>query len=258
MKLFILESLGLIFIIFLFTKGSITIDGRTARDFDDAVSARAVEKGGIEIGVHIADVSHFVRPGTALDEADGRPEERLIDMLVLRTLARALYSLEPRGHYALATDQYVHFTSPIRRYPDLVVHRMLRRLMEEGALPEGAERDAVEAELMRLGESCSAAERRAAAGRPARAPRRRCSVVPQEEAQRLGRILRPKSDGGQAYFYSVVSRSTRDQEFAVNRQLFLTEQGYRYEILYEHELDDYEPTLLELRAEETLSYLTAG
>ncbi len=50
----------------------------------------------------------------------------------------------------------------------------------------------------------------------------------QEEAQRLGRILRPKSDGGPAYFYSIVTRDTRDQEFSANRQLFLTEQGYRY------------------------------
>jgi DNA excision repair protein ERCC-3 len=50
----------------------------------------------------------------------------------------------------------------------------------------------------------------------------------QEEAQRLGRILRPKSDGGLAYFYTVVTRDTRDQEFSANRQLFLTEQGYRY------------------------------
>ncbi|GCE13199.1 DNA repair helicase XPB [Tengunoibacter tsumagoiensis] len=52
----------------------------------------------------------------------------------------------------------------------------------------------------------------------------------QEEAQRLGRILRPKSDGGMAYFYSLVTRDTRDQEFSANRQLFLTEQGYRYVI----------------------------
>ncbi len=50
----------------------------------------------------------------------------------------------------------------------------------------------------------------------------------QEEAQRLGRILRPKTDGSIAYFYSIVTRDTRDQEFSANRQLFLTEQGYRY------------------------------
>ncbi len=53
----------------------------------------------------------------------------------------------------------------------------------------------------------------------------------QEEAQRLGRILRPKSDGSAAWFYSVVSRGSRDQEFAEKRQLFLTEQGYTYEIV---------------------------
>jgi DNA excision repair protein ERCC-3 len=58
----------------------------------------------------------------------------------------------------------------------------------------------------------------------------------QEEAQRLGRVLRPKVDGGQAYFYGVVSHDTIDQVYSDHRQLFLTEQGYRYEI------EDFEPT----------------
>ncbi len=53
----------------------------------------------------------------------------------------------------------------------------------------------------------------------------------QEEAQRLGRILRPKEDGRQAYFYAIVSRDTNDQEFAAKRQRFLAEQGYAYEIV---------------------------
>ncbi len=60
----------------------------------------------------------------------------------------------------------------------------------------------------------------------------------QEEAQRLGRILRPKEDGAQAHFYSVVTRDTNDQEYAARRQLFLTEQGYRYTILDATELLD--------------------
>lgn len=63
----------------------------------------------------------------------------------------------------------------------------------------------------------------------------------QEEAQRLGRILRPKRDGRMAHFYAIVTRDTRDQEFAANRQLFLTEQGYRYTILYAEEVPAYEP-----------------
>jgi DNA excision repair protein ERCC-3 len=52
----------------------------------------------------------------------------------------------------------------------------------------------------------------------------------QEEAQRLGRLLRPKADGGQAHFYSVVSRDTVDADYAAHRQRFLAEQGYAYRI----------------------------
>jgi len=58
----------------------------------------------------------------------------------------------------------------------------------------------------------------------------------QEEAQRLGRILRPKEGNGQAHFYSLVTRDTLDQDFAQNRQLFLTEQGYSYSILDDREV----------------------
>jgi DNA excision repair protein ERCC-3 len=58
----------------------------------------------------------------------------------------------------------------------------------------------------------------------------------QEEAQRLGRVLRPKADGGQARFYTLVSRETNDQDYAMHRQLFLAEQGYRYEIVDESEV----------------------
>jgi len=63
----------------------------------------------------------------------------------------------------------------------------------------------------------------------------------QEEAQRLGRILRPKRNGQMAHFYSLVARDTQDQEFSANRQLFLTEQGYQYIILYDDEVADFVP-----------------
>jgi DNA excision repair protein ERCC-3 len=65
----------------------------------------------------------------------------------------------------------------------------------------------------------------------------------QEEAQRLGRILRPKTDGQLAHFYTLVTKDTQDQEFGAKRQLFLTEQGYRYTILYANEIATYEPAL---------------
>jgi DNA excision repair protein ERCC-3 len=58
----------------------------------------------------------------------------------------------------------------------------------------------------------------------------------QEEAQRLGRILRPKANNGQAHFYSLVTRDTVDQDYAQNRQLFLTEQGYSYQIVDDREV----------------------
>ncbi len=67
----------------------------------------------------------------------------------------------------------------------------------------------------------------------------------QEEAQRLGRILRPKARGGQAHFYTLVSRETIDQEYSANRQRFLTEQGYRYLILYDHEIPQALPRVEE-------------
>jgi len=67
----------------------------------------------------------------------------------------------------------------------------------------------------------------------------------QEEAQRLGRILRPKAEGNYAYFYSLVTKGTKDQEFSANRQLFLTEQGYRYRIIMSDGVDTLEQKLKE-------------
>jgi DNA excision repair protein ERCC-3 len=66
----------------------------------------------------------------------------------------------------------------------------------------------------------------------------------QEEAQRLGRVLRPKQNGLLAHFYSIVTRDTLDQEFANKRQMFLAEQGYHYDILYEDEVPAYQPAVV--------------
>ncbi len=66
----------------------------------------------------------------ALGEAEGQPWERFFAMRILRSLKLAVYSTENLGHFALGKDSYLHFTSPIRRYPDLLVHRCLKQVMK--------------------------------------------------------------------------------------------------------------------------------
>ena len=77
------------------------------------------------LGVSCGDLSHGRNLANFLKKIKGHPLEGTISVMVLRSMKRALYSSEMIGHYGLAKKYYAHFTSPIRRYPDLVLHRQL-------------------------------------------------------------------------------------------------------------------------------------
>ncbi|MBI3622376.1 MAG: ribonuclease R [Nitrospirae bacterium] len=93
-----------------------------------------------------------------LEAAKGRPEERLLNHLLLRSMKRARYGPEDQGHFGLGSDCYTHFTSPIRRYPDLVVHRILKQVLRHGP-PSAAERQRLVGLLPELGQRSSDRER---------------------------------------------------------------------------------------------------
>ncbi len=87
-----------------------------------------------------------------------RLDAHLIQTVLLRSLSQAIYSSENKGHFGLAFRSYAHFTSPIRRYPDLMVHRAIRHALVGGSPHEFAYNDS---DMERIGEHCSTTERRA-------------------------------------------------------------------------------------------------
>lgn len=86
-----------------------------------------------------------------------RPDAHLIQTRLLRSLAQAVYSATNRGHFGLAYPAYTHFTSPIRRYPDLIVHRAIKHLLADG---DAADFEYSLSALQGIGEQCSMTERR--------------------------------------------------------------------------------------------------
>lgn len=93
-----------------------------------------------------------------LEQVQDRPDRRLIQTVLLRSMQQAMYSSDNAGHFGLAYDAYTHFTSPIRRYPDLIVHRLIKHLLAGG---KASDLDMSKIELQQIAEQCSGTERRA-------------------------------------------------------------------------------------------------
>lgn len=96
-----------------------------------------------------SDYAHILRV------IQDRPDAHMIQTILLRSMSQAIYSPDNKGHFGLAYEAYAHFTSPIRRYPDLLVHRAIKRALAGQAEPDSM------AKLVMIGEHCSMTERRA-------------------------------------------------------------------------------------------------
>lgn len=113
-------------------------------------------------GLIVKGTANSVHPSALqkiINEVQGKPEEIVVSTVMLRSMQQAKYYPENVGHFGLSTEYYTHFTSPIRRYPDLIVHRLIRTYLIEGKLDE-AIRAKWAAELPDIAEHSSNMERR--------------------------------------------------------------------------------------------------
>ncbi|WP_137719295.1 ribonuclease R [Methylobacillus flagellatus] len=109
--------------------------------------------GEFGFGVGGGDTPHAKDYGKLLARIKGRPDEQLLQTVLLRSMQQAVYSPDNIGHFGLAYESYTHFTSPIRRYPDLLVHRAIKAVLEGAQYRAGNWHE--------LGKHCSMTERRA-------------------------------------------------------------------------------------------------
>ncbi|MCW5979057.1 MAG: VacB/RNase II family 3'-5' exoribonuclease [Bryobacteraceae bacterium] len=127
---------------------SLGIGGARARRFAQTQRTRDGRKLRRDVVLPAEDIKvtsrHYQR---LIAKFEGRPEERILNYLMLRSLKQARYAADNAGHFALAAPSYTHFTSPIRRYPDLVVHRILGGWLDrrpDGLTPAGLQKIAAE------------------------------------------------------------------------------------------------------------------
>ena len=122
----------------------------------DELKLRAFQEFCAGLGYELQHFQSRAEIQDVIRSVEGKPEQRAVNFALLRSMKQAEYSPEELGHYALAEHDYCHFTSPIRRYPDLTLHRLIGEVAE-GRAPQV---DAAP-ELLQLGKQCSNTERRA-------------------------------------------------------------------------------------------------
>ncbi len=113
------------------------------------------------VSLKVEDEMQPIDVQEALAQVAGKPEERLVSTVALRSLKQAVYQTENLGHFGLAAKYYTHFTSPIRRYPDLIVHRLLRKWLTNPDLT-GKQKTSLTQELETIATNSSVRERAAA------------------------------------------------------------------------------------------------
>lgn len=112
--------------------------------------------GGMGLKLPVRDEPTPKDYANLLKSVQGRPDVSIIQTVLLRSLSQAIYHHENIGHFGLAYEAYTHFTSPIRRYPDLLVHRAIRRVLRHQYTP-----GELDSNLEKMGAHCSMTERRA-------------------------------------------------------------------------------------------------
>ena len=89
---------------------------------------------GHDLGLNNSSVADGLNK--LMDKIEGKPEQNLLESLAIRAMAKAKYTTDSKGHFGLAFSHYTHFTSPIRRYPDMMVHRLLQLYLDKKTLSD--------------------------------------------------------------------------------------------------------------------------